>query len=77
MTSVMRAVTDYGGTSSGEVCVTTNKTFGRINVSNKLGCASVKLLVRLEFTKATSYFIGICYRCSQEATFKVSLKLGQ
>ena len=44
------------------------------NSKNKLGCASVKLLVWLEFTKAISYFIKICSRCSQEATFKVSSK---
>ena len=31
---------------------------------NKLGCANVKLLVWLEFTKAISYFVRICSRCS-------------
>ena len=47
------------------------------NDDNKLGCASVKLLVWLKFTKAILYFIRICFRCSQEATFTVSLKSGQ
>ena len=49
----------------------------RENIINKLCCASVKLLVWLEFSKAISYFIRTCSRCSQEATFKVSLKSGQ
>ena len=34
----------------------------------KLGCASVKLLVWFEFSKAISDFIRIRSRCSQEAT---------
>ena len=48
-----------------------------VYVVNKLGWASVELLVWLEFTKAISDFIRIGSRCSQEASFKVSSKSGQ
>ena len=37
VTSVVRVVADYGGTSSGEVCVTADKTLGTINVMNNKG----------------------------------------
>ena len=46
-------------------------------LKDKLGCASVKILVWLEFTKAISELIRICSRCSQEATFTLSSKSGQ